>query len=131
MPEGESVFSEAELSYLHAESRLGRLATVGKDCTPSVVPVGWSHNAELDTIDVTGRALDQTKKFRDVAERNRPYHITGYTVRAAELSDCVRPVWRVLAQTASAKERQSLRIPPGSKVIVTADQLRRHAPRTP
>jgi pyridoxamine 5'-phosphate oxidase family protein len=71
MAEGESGFSESELSYLHGERRLARLATVGKDGTPSVVPVGWSHNAELDTIDVTGRALAQTKKFRDVVRNGR------------------------------------------------------------
>lgn len=41
-----SAFSEAELDYLLTEfdhlvtRRLGRLATVGKDGTPHVVPVG-------------------------------------------------------------------------------------------
>ncbi len=66
-----TVFTERELDYLHAERRLGRIATVGKDGTPHVVPVGWSHNVEDDTIDVGGRELDQTKKFRDVARDGR------------------------------------------------------------
>src|SRR5262245_57885888 len=59
------VFTPAELAYLHGRRRLGRVATVGKDGTPHVVPVGWTHNRELDTIDVGGRRLEQTKKYRD------------------------------------------------------------------
>jgi pyridoxamine 5'-phosphate oxidase family protein len=66
-----SVFSAAELAYLHGERRLGRLATVGRDGTPHVVPVGWTHNREVDTIDVGGHALAQTKKFRDVTRSGR------------------------------------------------------------
>jgi pyridoxamine 5'-phosphate oxidase family protein len=66
-----SVFTAAELAYLHGERRLGRIATVGKDGTPHVVPSGWVHNRELDTIDVTGRDVHETKKFRDVARNGR------------------------------------------------------------
>jgi pyridoxamine 5'-phosphate oxidase family protein len=66
-----SVFTDAELAYLHGGRRLGRIATVGRDGTPHVVPSGWSHNRELDTIDVTGRAVERTKKFRDVARSGR------------------------------------------------------------
>ena len=67
----ESVFTAAELEYLHSQRRLGRIATVGKYGTPHVVPSGWTHNVELDTIDVTGRELEQTKKFKDVARSGR------------------------------------------------------------
>jgi pyridoxamine 5'-phosphate oxidase family protein len=66
-----SVFTDDELAYLHGERRLGRVATVGKDGTPHVTPCGWTHNAEQDTIDLTGRELDHTKKFRDVAHSGR------------------------------------------------------------
>jgi pyridoxamine 5'-phosphate oxidase family protein len=66
-----SVFTDAELAYLHGGRRLGRIATVGRDGTPHVVPSGWAHNRELDTIDVTGRAVERTKKFRDVARSGR------------------------------------------------------------
>ncbi len=69
--ENESVFSPAELEYLHGERRLARIATVGRDGTPHVVPSGCVHNVELDTIDVTGREVDRTKKFRDVARSGR------------------------------------------------------------
>ena len=66
-----SVFTEAELQYLSGGRQLGRIATVGTDGTPHVVPVGWIYNAARDTIDVSGRELEQTKKFRDVARSGR------------------------------------------------------------
>lgn len=72
MPATTSVFNEAELAYLQGERRLARIATVGRDGTPHVVPVGmWTYNPERDTIDVTGRDFDRTKKFRDVARAGR------------------------------------------------------------
>jgi len=66
-----SVFTEAEVEYLTGGRQLGRLATVGRDGTPHVVPVGWIHNAASDTIDIGGHELEQTKKFRDVARTGR------------------------------------------------------------
>jgi pyridoxamine 5'-phosphate oxidase family protein len=66
-----SVFSQEELDFLHGQRLLGRVATVGADGTPHVVPVGWRHNPDLDTIDVTGHGLERTKKFRDVARSGR------------------------------------------------------------
>jgi pyridoxamine 5'-phosphate oxidase family protein len=68
-----SAFSAAELAYLERDGgrRLGRIATVGADGTPHVVPVGWRYNAEHDAIDVGGRELARTKKFRDAARSGR------------------------------------------------------------
>jgi pyridoxamine 5'-phosphate oxidase family protein len=66
-----SVFTDPELAYLTRERRLARIATVGMDGTPHVVPVGWTYNSEHDTIDIGGRELEQTKKFRDVAHNAR------------------------------------------------------------
>jgi pyridoxamine 5'-phosphate oxidase family protein len=66
-----SAFSQSELDYLLGARRLGRVATVGPDGTPHVVPVGWSYNAEHDAIDVGGRDLAATKKFRDAARSGR------------------------------------------------------------
>ena len=79
-----TIFSEAELAYLSGERRLGRLATVGSDGTPHIAPVGWSYNAELRTIDIGGRDLARTKKFRDVAR----------TGQAAIVIDDVLAPWR-------------------------------------
>ena len=66
-----SAFSAAELRYLIGGRLLGRLATVGADGTPHVVPVGWIYNAARDTIDIGGHELERSKKFRDVARDGR------------------------------------------------------------
>ena len=55
---GASVFSDDELQYLTGGRQLGRIATVGADGTPHVVPVGWIYNAARDTIDVGGHELE-------------------------------------------------------------------------
>jgi pyridoxamine 5'-phosphate oxidase family protein len=79
-----SAFSDQELEYLLSERRLARLGTVGKDGTPHVTAVGWSYNAELDTIDIGGHDFAKSKKYRDVRR----------TGRAAVLIDDVLPPWR-------------------------------------
>lgn len=66
-----TVFREAELRYMAGGKQLGRLATVGADGTPHVVPVAWIYNAVRDTIDIGGGELAETKKFRDVARSGR------------------------------------------------------------
>jgi pyridoxamine 5'-phosphate oxidase family protein len=66
-----SVFTASELRYLTGGHQLGRIATVGADGTPHVVPVGWIYNAPRDTIDVAGIELARTKKFRDIARTGR------------------------------------------------------------
>ena len=65
-----SVFSDDELAYL-AEPRLGRLATIGPDGLPHIVPLSWSYNPALDTIDIGGRDFARTRKFRNVQANPR------------------------------------------------------------
>jgi pyridoxamine 5'-phosphate oxidase family protein len=66
-----SVFTKEELRYLAGGRQLGRLATVGRDGTPHVVPVAWIYNAVRETIDIGGGELERSKKFRDVARTGR------------------------------------------------------------
>ena len=66
-----SVFTAAELSYLSGGRQLGRIATVGADGTPHVVPVGWIYNAARDAIEIGGIELERSKKFRDIARTGR------------------------------------------------------------
>ena len=66
-----SVFTEAELDYLTGGRQLARIATVGADGTPHVVPVGFIYNAARDAIDVGGRDLQRTKKYLDVERTGR------------------------------------------------------------
>lgn len=78
-----SVFSDKELDYL-ADRRLGRLATIGAGGLPHVVPLGWTYNPALDTIDVGGHDLARTRKFRNV--QGNP--------KVALVIDDVLPPWR-------------------------------------
>ena len=103
-----SSFSDTELAYLTGERRLGRLATVGRDGTPHVTPVGWSYNAEADTIDIGGRNFEASKKYRDVKHTRRaavviddlastdPWRPRGVEVRGrAEIVDVPGPMIRI------------------------------------
>ena len=69
----ESVFTEHELAYLTAPDapRLARIATVGADGTPHVVPSGFRYDGAADALELGGAALDRTKKFRDVRRSGR------------------------------------------------------------
>ena len=103
-----SAFSDTELAYLHAEHRLGRVATVGADGTPHVAPVGWTYNSELDAIDIGGRDFEKSKKYRDVRRSGRaaividdlastdPWRPRGVEVRGhAEAVNDPRPMIRI------------------------------------
>jgi pyridoxamine 5'-phosphate oxidase family protein len=78
-----SAFTEKEIEYL-AGQRLGRIATVGPDGQPHVVPTSFRYNAEHDAIDVGGLRMSQTKKLRDVQR----------TGRASIVIDDVQPPWQ-------------------------------------
>ena len=54
------------IAYLQAQ-RLGRLATVDRDGAPQNNPVGFRYNGDLGTIDIGGRNMGATRKFRNVA----------------------------------------------------------------
>jgi pyridoxamine 5'-phosphate oxidase family protein len=78
-----SVFTDSEIEYL-ASQRLGRIATVGADGQPHVVPTSFRYNAEHDAIDVGGMRMSQTKKLRDVQR----------TGKASIVVDDVLPPWQ-------------------------------------
>ena len=60
-----SVFSDAELDCLRSQ-RLGRLATVGQDGMPHVVPVAFRCNPDADCIDIGGHDFAKRKEFPDI-----------------------------------------------------------------
>jgi pyridoxamine 5'-phosphate oxidase family protein len=62
-----SVFTEKEIEYIRSQ-RLGRLATIRPDGTPQIAPIGFHYNAELDVIEVGGRFLTKSKKFRNILQ---------------------------------------------------------------
>jgi pyridoxamine 5'-phosphate oxidase family protein len=64
------VFTETEIAYL-ASQRLGRLATVQRNGTLQVSPVGFSFNPATSTIDISGYNLGKSQKFRNIADNGR------------------------------------------------------------
>lgn len=62
--------TEAELEYLSTQ-RLGRLATVQPNGTLQVSPVGFRFNESTGTVDIAGRGMAVSRKFRNVAENGR------------------------------------------------------------
>jgi pyridoxamine 5'-phosphate oxidase family protein len=88
-----SAFTASEISYLNSQ-RLGRLATVGADGQPHVVPVGFRYNPDEDAIEIGGHSgFARRKKYRDVSHNPRvafvvddvvsvnPWRVRGLEIR--------------------------------------------------
>lgn len=65
-----STFTPKESEFLTG-ARLGRLATVGRDGSPHVVPTGFTFNQELQSIDIAGQNMTASKKWRDLSRNPR------------------------------------------------------------
>ena len=69
-----SVFTDAEIEFLNSE-RLGRLATVGADGMPHVVPVAVFYDPDAEALVIGANAqfgdsvMVKSKKFRDAQRR--------------------------------------------------------------
>jgi pyridoxamine 5'-phosphate oxidase family protein len=63
-------FTDIELEYL-AGQRLGRLATAQPNGTLQASPVGFRYNSGLGAIDIAGRGMAASRKFRNVADNGR------------------------------------------------------------
>ncbi len=102
-----NAFTAAELAYLRDAHPMARLATIGRDGTPHVMPIGmYRLNEETDAIDTLGRDLTATKKWRDVSSTGRaalvvddvlpPFSPRGIEIRGrAEAIDGPEPVIRI------------------------------------
>jgi pyridoxamine 5'-phosphate oxidase family protein len=101
-----TTFTAEELDYLAAPGRLARLATVDATGAPQNNPVGCLHNPETGTIDIYGRDLGNSRKFRNIATANdrvalviddlkstRPWVVRGMEIRgrAEALTDQPTP----------------------------------------
>lgn len=87
-----SVFTPQEIDYLGSQ-RLARIATVGPNSQPHVVPVGFRYNPDTDTIDIGGHDFAKRKKWQDVQKNPRvavviddiatldPWRVRGIEVR--------------------------------------------------
>lgn len=65
-----ATFTEQERAYL-AEQRLGRLATVGPNGQPHVVPTSFRFDPVEGVIDIGGHNIAGSKKFRDARANPR------------------------------------------------------------
>ncbi len=102
-----SAFTDAELAYLRDVHPMARLATVGRDGTPHVMPIGMHRLDDVtDAIDTLGRDLTTTKKWRDVQRFGRaavviddvlpPFRPRGIEIRGrAEAVDGSEPSIRI------------------------------------
>lgn len=103
-------FKPHEIAYLESAD-LGRLATRQPDGTLQNSPVGFTYNADLQTIDIHGYRMAQSQKFRNLATDD---------VVAFVVDDIVsRDPWRVrcleirgTAQQAEAGDAAIIRITP-------------------
>src|SRR5438105_2494197 len=99
------IFTDAELDYL-AGQRLARLATVGSDGVLQNNPVGFRYNPEADAIDIYGRNMGASRKFRNVEANGQvavvvddiasldPWRVRGIEVRgdAEALREATPPI---------------------------------------
>jgi pyridoxamine 5'-phosphate oxidase family protein len=86
-----AIFTELELEYLRSQ-RLGRLATVQPNGAVQNSPVGFGFNEELQTIDIGGRNMAASQKFRNVAAGSKVAFVVDdvpsvdpWTVRCLEI----------------------------------------------
>lgn len=87
-------FTPDEIAYLQSRPGLGRLATIGPDGSPHVVPVGWRYDPDHAAIEIGGRNADEfvaTRKYRNA----RTNHNVGFVV------DDVVPPWQPRAVSIS------------------------------
>ena len=104
---GPGAFTDAERAYLTDIHPMARLATVGADGTPHVMPLGmYSIDPETDAIVTSGRDLTATKKWRDVLRSGRaaividdvlpPFRPRGIEIRGrAEVLTAKEPSIRI------------------------------------
>ena len=70
MPDDTARFSAGVIAYLGTQ-RLGRLATVDPTGAPQNNPVGFRYNPDTGTIDIGGRNMGASRKFRNLAANPR------------------------------------------------------------
>ncbi len=106
-------FTAEQIAYLTGERRLGRLASIQPDGLPHLVPLGWSYNAKLGTIDISGRNFATTRKFHNVRENPN----------VAFLVDDVLPPWQPRAVMVQGRA-ETIPASPGAEDGPTEAMLR-------
>ena len=60
-----SIFTDSEVEYMQ-QHRLGALATVTKSGDPHVIPVNYMYNPEFESIDIIGRDMAKSQKYKNI-----------------------------------------------------------------
>jgi pyridoxamine 5'-phosphate oxidase family protein len=63
-------FKPHEVAFLRSAD-LGRLATIQRNGTPQVSPVGFTYNEARGTIDIAGYRMSHSQKFRNIASNDK------------------------------------------------------------
>jgi pyridoxamine 5'-phosphate oxidase family protein len=87
-----SVFTPAEIAYIQSQP-IGRIATIGPDGQPHVVPVGFRFNPQHDSIDIGGLGgFTKRKHYRDLVRNKKVAFVIDdlpslnpWTIRGLEL----------------------------------------------
>ena len=104
-----SVFTDKELARLR-EARLARIATVGPDGQPHVVPLTFTVNEAEDAVDVGGFGFGTSKKWRDALRNPKVTFLldesSGGEAYGIELR-CTRRAARASTRASPASTRSS------------------------
>jgi pyridoxamine 5'-phosphate oxidase family protein len=60
-----SIFTDSEVEYMQ-QHRLGALATITKSGDPHVIPVNYMYNPEFESIDIIGREMAKSQKYKNI-----------------------------------------------------------------
>jgi pyridoxamine 5'-phosphate oxidase family protein len=77
-----AILTEAELRFLARQPR-GHLSTIGPDGTPQVKPLGFTWNAELGTVDISGYNMGGSAKYRNVKANPRVAFVVDEVTEAS------------------------------------------------
>ncbi|BCK53446.1 PPOX class F420-dependent oxidoreductase [Nocardia wallacei] len=112
-----ATLSPAQIDYLRSQ-RLGRLATIRPDGSPQNNPVGFRYNEALGTIDIAGRDMGASQKFRNLAKEERVAFVVDdiasvqpWEVRCLEIRGTAQALRDVDTYLAGAS-RELIRITP-------------------
>ncbi|MCM6775869.1 PPOX class F420-dependent oxidoreductase [Nocardia sp. CDC159] len=112
-----ATLSPAQIEYLRTQ-RLGRLATIRPDGSPQNNPVGFHYNEFLGTIDISGRDLGASQKFRNLATHEKVAFVvddikshTPWEVRCLEIRGTAQAL-RNITPTTPHTSPELIRITP-------------------
>lgn len=107
--------SQVETAFLeHSPRVLARVATVGRDGMPHVVPCGWSFDPTRNVIVLGGRDVSATSRFRHVLASEK----------AAVVIDGLREGAGWSPWAFAVRGRAQALVGPPAEIIVFLDEVR-------